>query len=32
MIKQVVVCVSPLSNKAKSRIKEWFQEANYYGD
>ena len=28
-INLALVCVSPLSNEAKSRIKEWFQEANY---
>ena len=28
-INLAVVCVSPLSNNAKSRIKEWFQEVNY---
>ena len=28
-INLAVVCVSPLSNEAKYRVKEWFQEANY---
>lgn len=28
-INLAVVCVSPLSDEAKSTIKEWFQEANY---
>ena len=28
-INLALICVSSLSNEAKSRIKEWFQEANY---
>lgn len=28
-INLAVVCISPLSNNAKSRIKDWFQEKNY---
>lgn len=29
IINLAVACVSPLSDKAKSRIREWFQETNY---